>query len=49
MIRLVDPSRALHEAWVEAMREFEGETLHGFVPATAWWIVDDAEPTRVHR
>ena len=81
MIRLVEPTRALRSAWVEAMREFEGETLHGFstfgfevdelagaagferwlererqqneraldgfVPATAWWIVDDAEPERV--
>ncbi|WAC66269.1 hypothetical protein OVA14_00225 [Agrococcus sp. SL85] len=30
MIRLPLPSRALHGAWLEAMREFEGETLHGF-------------------
>lgn len=30
MIRLQLPSRALHGAWLEAMREFEGETLHGF-------------------
>ncbi|MGM1028643.1 MAG: GNAT family N-acetyltransferase [Actinomycetota bacterium] len=81
MIQLYAPSAALHAAWVEAMREFEGETLHGFstfgfevdelestagfdrwlererqqnerafdgfVPATAWWIVDDADPSRV--
>ena len=30
MIRIQLPSRALHGAWLEAMREFEGETLHGF-------------------
>lgn len=81
MIRLVEPSPALHEAWVEAMEEFGGAVLHGFstfgfevdelateagfarwlereqlqnehgidgfVPATAWWIVDDAAPERV--
>lgn len=81
MIRIRLPFRALHGAWLEAMREFEGETLHGFstfgyeveelarperfehwlareerqrvegqdgfVPATVWWIVDDASPGRV--
>ena len=30
MIRLLPPSRELHASWVEAMREFDGETLHGF-------------------
>ena len=30
MIRLRHPSAALHPSWVEAMREFAGETLHGF-------------------
>ncbi|WP_072313094.1 GNAT family N-acetyltransferase [Agrococcus sp. Marseille-P2731] len=75
MIRLQEPSPALHAAWLAAMREFDGAVLHGFstfgfeveelateagfarwlererrqqtegidgfVPATAWWIVDD--------
>lgn len=78
MIQLVLPSARRHASWVQCMREFAGETLHGFstfgfdearlnetaefarwlareqrqrcqgidgfVPATVWWIVDDAEP-----
>lgn len=81
MITLVDPAPHLHDSWLGAIDEFQGETLHGFathgfdvaelrtdsgferwlaheraqrtegvgnfVPATAWWIVDDAEPERV--
>lgn len=81
MIRLVEPSQALHASWLASMREFDGAVLHGystfgfevdelasdagfdrwlererqqnlraldgFVPATAWWIVDDAEPATV--
>ncbi|MCH1883623.1 GNAT family N-acetyltransferase [Agrococcus sp. ARC_14] len=81
MIRLVEPSPALHASWLASMQEFGGAVLHGystfrfeveelavaagferwlererlqnergidgFVPATAWWIVDDAAPGTV--
>lgn len=81
MVRLMEPSKALHGSWLAAMREFGGAVLHGFstfgfevdelatdegferwlererlqnergldgfVPATAWWIVDDGAPERV--
>ncbi|MER7795844.1 GNAT family N-acetyltransferase [Microbacterium sp. NPDC096154] len=30
MIALVLPSRERHESWTEAIREFDGATLHGF-------------------
>ncbi|GEK81094.1 GNAT family N-acetyltransferase [Agrococcus baldri] len=35
------------ERWLERERLQNRRALDGFVPATAWWIVDDAEPGRV--
>ncbi|SFR97574.1 Predicted acetyltransferase [Agrococcus baldri] len=81
MVRLAEPSGALHASWLACMREFDGAVLHGFstfgfeveelateagfarwlererlqneraldgfVPATCWWIVDEAAPGEV--
>ena len=33
--------------WLERERRQNERALEGFVPATAWWIVDDAEPETV--
>lgn len=35
------------ERWLERERLQNERGLDGFVPATAWWIVGDAEPDRV--
>ena len=35
------------ERWLERERLQNERGLDGFVPATAWWIVDDSEPERV--
>lgn len=35
------------ERWLERERRQNDRALDGFVPATAWWIVDEAEPETV--
>lgn len=35
------------ERWLERERLQQNRALDGFVPATVWWIVDDAEPETV--
>lgn len=35
------------ERWLERERQQNERGLDGFVPATAWWIIDDDAPDRV--
>lgn len=36
--------RAVFDRWLEREERQRREGIDGFVPATVWWIVDDADP-----